>query len=104
MPFNTSIDGLTIQELLRVIANSRLSGVLTVIDGLRSGRIRRHHMDPRRLHGDRQAVSHSLQEASLLHQRPFPGLGRSRAFDQRRGTSRRGITRAARRPIRADMR
>ena len=39
MPFNTSIDGLTIQELLRVIANSRLSGVLTVIDGLRSGRI-----------------------------------------------------------------
>jgi hypothetical protein len=39
MAVNTHIDGLSTHELLRVISNSRLSGVLTFVDRLRTGRI-----------------------------------------------------------------
>jgi len=39
MALNTTVEGLSIEELLRVISNSRLSGILTVIDGFRAGRI-----------------------------------------------------------------
>lgn len=39
MPFDTRITGLSIHELLRIISNSSLSGVLTVITAENAGRI-----------------------------------------------------------------
>ncbi len=39
MALHTHIEGLSTLELLRVISNSRLSGVLTIVDRLQSGRI-----------------------------------------------------------------
>lgn len=39
MSLSTLIEGLSVQELLRIIGNSRLSCVLTILDHYRSGRI-----------------------------------------------------------------